>query len=214
MRNISKLDRYYNWYHGYTEISQPTIYESAGLVDYRLYTTATSGTISTQYFGDNFDADKVETKVYYQVYVYPPESVRNNPNVTLHFDTEKLSMKELSSSTGKDRLRLNGYTGNMKENSTHASVNFTPPDSSGSYWSTSNFITLDRNVILADVLKQKLDLMPGFRFNWYYSGIEVEPDAKYFNDNQAFIRNGSISIKLSFLSILPSSCNPDTYRYL
>ena len=59
-------------------------------------------------------------------------------------------------------------------------------------------IELRREVLLEDVRKQKLDLMPGFRATWYYSGIEVKPWAKYVTDEyngkstKAFIRNSSI----------------------
>ena len=58
MRNLSKLeenDRYYNWYHGYTELKLPYIdtdFGGNGGVYYELNTAATSGTISTRHFGD------------------------------------------------------------------------------------------------------------------------------------------------------------------
>ena len=57
---------------------------------------------------------------------------------------------------------------------------------------------LERDVHPADVMRQKLDLMPGFRFTWYYSGMDVkpEPDHKYKYENRAFSRNGSINITI------------------
>merc|ERR1712197_179709 len=60
MKNMSKLednDRYYNWYHGYTKIELPFI-DYFGHVDYTVHTAASSGTISTQHLGEEFDADK------------------------------------------------------------------------------------------------------------------------------------------------------------
>ena len=54
-----------------------------------------------------------------------------------------------------------------------------------------------RQVLMADVRKQKLSLMPGFRFTWHYSGMEVESEATFYNDTtrypntMAFIRNSS-----------------------
>ena len=62
MRSMSKLEednRYYKWYHGYTGMELP-YYDShyAGRLSYRKRTAALSGTISTQNFGDKFDADK------------------------------------------------------------------------------------------------------------------------------------------------------------
>ena len=62
MKNFSKLkdnDRYYNWYHGYTEIYPPVNHYRTGF-RYQVTTYASSGTIFTKYFGDKFDADKVE----------------------------------------------------------------------------------------------------------------------------------------------------------
>ena len=102
MTDLNKLednDRYYNWYHGYAKIQLPHVED--GSVYYYADTYASSGTISTQFFGDMFDADKVETNLHSFVNVYPPESVQNNRNVTLHIDIEKLALKDIS---GDDTL--------------------------------------------------------------------------------------------------------------
>ena len=70
--------------------------------------------------------------------------------------------------------------------SSHKSLNYTAP-----LWDQHN-IGLNRNVLPADVRKQRLDKMPGFRLSWHYSGVEVEPWAKYDNeDTEAFVRNHS-----------------------
>ena len=56
MTNLSKVDdpdRYYNWYHGYTEIEYPYYYKKYNRLMYKVSTSAISGNISTQYFGDN-----------------------------------------------------------------------------------------------------------------------------------------------------------------
>ena len=180
IKNLSKLkdnDRYYNWYHGYSDINIPSYNDFDGL-NYWVSTAATSGIISTQHFGENFDADKVETKLYYSVDVYPPENVIKNPNVTLHFEIERISMKGLL--YGHDSLQF-GWD-EVIENI--ESQNYTPPG-------YSRYISLTRfNVIPSDVNRQKLNLMPGFRFKWYYSGAEVVPEPKY--KNSMFIRNNSM----------------------
>ena len=66
-------------------------------------------------------------------------------------------------------------------------------------------IVLGRNVLLADLRKQKLDQMPGFRVRWHYSGVEVEPWAKYYNDDntKAFVRNYSNNILSININIIP-----------
>ena len=49
-----------------------------------------------------------------------------------------------------------------------------------------------REVSMEDVRSQTLDQMPGFRFSWYYSGMEEElkPESKYSDrkNTQAFVR--------------------------
>ena len=196
MANITKFednDRYYNWYHRYTKIKLPYYQDYTGL-EYYLNTVATSGTISTQHFGKEFDADKVETDLSCSVFVYPLASVKNNPNVTLHFEVEKLSLTDLSS--GKDTV----WVGSVKMNvdTTHRIYNYTAPE-------YLNTMSMKRKVLPADVRKQQLSLMPGFRFTWHYSGMVLEPEAEYLDDShayvsvndvksaKAFIRNGSMN---------------------
>ena len=63
------------------------------------------------------------------------------------------------------------------------------------------YVSLSRSVLLEDVLIQKLDLIPGFNFNWawYCKGIEIEPYAPYSSDTQSsapmFARNNKFSVK-------------------
>ena len=63
-------------------------------------------------------------------------------------------------------------------------------------------LQLTRKVSLADVNKQRLDWMPGFKVKWYYSGIKVIPENFYGKErnswkvySKAFVRNRSINIK-------------------
>ena len=130
MRNLSKLednDRYYNWYHGYTKIELPYYIPSIFSFYYNVDTAASSGSISTQQFGEKFDADKVETgTLFYFVTVHPPASVRNNTNVTLHLDVEQVSMEALS----RDELTVAG----TRVETSRRSFNFTPPTGEESYF--------------------------------------------------------------------------------
>ena len=98
-------DRYYNWYYGYSVIRRSYFDKMYGQTIYYIYTSATSGSVTTQYFGEEYQLGLVEKNVYFQVFVYPPEKDRNTNNVTLHFNLEKLSMTGLSNgydSTGID----------------------------------------------------------------------------------------------------------------
>ena len=88
-------DRYYNWYYGYSQIRR-TYTDKYGVQNYQIITSATSGVVTTQYFGEQFKKGLVEKKAWFFVYVYPPDSAKNNKNVTLHFNLEKVSMTGLS----------------------------------------------------------------------------------------------------------------------
>ena len=104
-------------------------------------------------------------------------------------------MKNLS--TGEDTLKWDcgGFDCYVNAEVTHTSYNYTKP---GFYKSMS----YKRKVLLSDVRKQKLSVMPGFNFSWYYSGIEMEPPkAKYYNDDKtkAFVRfNHNLQLQCSY----------------
>ena len=117
--------------------------------------------------------------------VHPPDSVKNNPNITLHFDIEKISIRNISSGHEKyiyfdGRVDEHDYQDDVRE-----IVNFTQP-------SALYYIRLSRKVTMEDVRSQTLDQMPGFRFSWYYTGMEEElqPEAKYEDteETRAFVR--------------------------
>ena len=199
MKNFSKLeekDRYYNWYHGLTQIIWAEYYDDNWFHGVRYYvrTYALSGSVNTQFFGENFDVDKVETDVtfYYGVQLETLEHIREDQNVTLHIEIEKISIKELS--TGDSSFN---FEENLDVDVTHVIKNFTPPEQ------YSYSVTSIRKVSREDVLKQKLQLMPGFRISWYYTGIATQPIFKYsdYGITPAFVRNGSIVDYSDYLNL-------------
>ena len=107
--------------------------------------------------------------------------------MTLHLEIEKVSLRDLS----RGRDRLSALRTIIKE--THWTFNYTPP--SRDYYS----LRLSREVLPADVRKH-MDMMPGFRVRWRYSGMEVEPEAVYYNypSTGAFVRNYSNNIHFQF----------------
>ena len=86
--------------------------------------------------------------------------------------------------SGYDELEID-YT---RVETSHKNFNYSPPV--GDHWGRYS-IQLNRKVLSADVKKQRLDRMPGFRYSWHYSGVKVEPKAEYV---KAFVRNYSNSI--------------------
>ena len=117
-----------------------------------------SGVIWTQYFGEEYDQDKVETDILYQVQLKPPAD-----NLTLHFTMEKVAMKE--SDTDQESLLIQNKYINMGTKNISRTLKVPPKYTT---------IRLQRKIQIEEVLKIKLDLMPGFRLSWNFSG-NVEP---------------------------------------
>ena len=106
-----------------------------------------------------------------------PDNVQSNDNVTLHFKLEKMSL------TGLVYMDGLGY---LADDKTNAYTNFTPPG----HTSRDYDIFFLQRVSSEVVEQQNLDLMPGFRFSWWYTGAEVTPDPIYKHDeiSKYFVR--------------------------
>ena len=184
MDDINKLheeDRYYNWYHGYTKIDRNSNYPNS----YFISTSATSGVIKTQYFGELFQRNLVERKALFNVNVYPPETIRNNKSVTLHFKLEKVSIQGLSNV--QESFRADDY-GWVDSRMSTVTLNFTPPSGAKDYIN----MMMTRNNIAEEYFNiMEMDNMPGFQLSWKYTDMESEilPDNKFYNneENQLFI---------------------------
>ena len=99
LNKLEETNKYYNWYHGYTKVYEPT-WEKNG--DYDIETSATSGSISTQYFGQKYQSQLVRKLAFQRVLIYPPKCVCKTENLTFHLKLEKVSITGLSLSTGMD----------------------------------------------------------------------------------------------------------------
>ena len=93
---------------------------------------------------ENFNHNLVERNLRYYVDVYPPESVKNNENVTLHFQVEKKLISITGMSSGsKDKVRLNGVWINADDTTVYK--NFTPPIPGNV---DSRYKSLSRNIFI------------------------------------------------------------------
>ena len=172
--NISLIqdeDRYHNWYKGYNLIDIP--FENHGQLQYTIYTTATSGTISTKYFGYDFKPEKVPNSLKVHLDMKTPEEAKDNENYTVYFDIEWNSLKETL--RGQEKLRFDDYMFGLDENS--YSINITKPRKLRNY-----YLNLDRKVSKEDVTNMKLNLMPGFKIKWFY-----EPQISAKSEYQEFM---------------------------
>ena len=81
----------------------------------------------------------------------------------------------------KDSIYMEGLAF-LGANQTTAYTNFTPPGRD------TIPMSLFRDVSPEDVETQKLDVMPGFRLTWWYTGVKVTPINKYNEQNKYFVR--------------------------
>ena len=112
--------------------------------------------------------------------VFPPKTVGNDQNATLHFEIEKLQVP-LDSKSTQDMYESSDGNLDLYQSKFH--LNFTPP------FSQYKFVKLSRKFFESDLLSAKINIMPGFKFKWYYTG-NVRPHAKFQNDEKTkqFIR--------------------------
>ena len=174
---LIEYDRFYNRYHGYTKPNNP-ISTTQGLT-YLIDTCATSGAITTQYYGERFQPDLVRKKLYYRVTVNPPQSLPDNKNFTLHLHLEKVSVP-----SGLDRLSISKKGLNFG----YAHLD---TDQMTFYTNFTNSKKIVKTILTRDISNNDLDtlnmdVMPGFRFKWWYTSTEVKviPDPKYKDEER------------------------------
>ena len=155
-------------------------------------TTATFGSISTQHFGEKFDKEKLDGSFKFDLGLHIPPSAQSNPNITLIFEVEKVSLKHLSK--GKeffyfDLKKIDSDIGMFSQN-------FTKP-----YNSINRIdVVLERSIPEIEARRIRMNLMPGFNITWYYNGGEVEPYAEYYDMfflsmiTREFVRNAFVII--------------------
>ena len=97
MANLSKVkeeNRFQNWYYGYTEIGY---YNHPSHI---IITATISGNISTNFFGDKFDAPKLEEKIDICINVFVPHTVQDEKDTTIFFNIKKMP---------KDTMQFNNF---------------------------------------------------------------------------------------------------------
>ena len=177
MFNFSKLEyssRYHDWYHGYTQVQFP--YHNGEEFLYFENTYAASGNITTKYFGEKFDAAKIDDRMKIDIGIRSPDSLENETDTILFFKIVKNTLRELSD---KDKMNLNSNI--IDADLTHYNANLTDLNSNG--------ITVFRTLSKEDLIDIDQDFMPGFNLVWLYDR-EVESQNYYSNSNsnREFVR--------------------------
>ena len=128
-------------------------------------TSALSGNITTQYFGEKFNATNIDAgDVNIHLHIHSPISFSqkddNRINITLQFSIEKVTMTEYSD---KDRLILSEFE------SLDPIVNHISRNISISKLNSDKIIVENkRRVTEEDIRNLKLNQMPGFQLTWHY----------------------------------------------
>ena len=176
MTNISMIEeenRFYNWYMGYSMINLPwwgkdpnEKCRKSECASYRLryymQTKSTSGTYSTQFFGEIFEKSNLQIDFKFCINIHEPSKQTGNENVSLYVSLER------------NVLHGFDYIWSEYEYPIFALNQTTPP--------RFQWYGLDRIIPAYEVKKLKNELMPGFRIKWSYNETVIHdsyPDSDY-----------------------------------
>ena len=175
LRKIVDPERFYNWYHGYTSVAYPYIYKK--MLNYDVDFTTSSGNISTQFFGEKFVADMVDSKIDFQITIYVPDAVRCCAETVLEISIDKIPLAGF-----RDNEIMEMNTRDIIPDKTKFSYNSFDTD-------LSYTIVLQRIVSKEDIVMVEQNQMPGFRVCWSYDPPIAESFDKYSSyTNELFIR--------------------------
>ena len=106
--------------------------------------------------------------------------VTSSPNATLHVDIETILIEQprILRSGQKFSLRANNVA---YKNVKALRLDLRNPVNTVEFRHLRNVNPVDVKTINGE------SFTPGFKFNWYYSGVEVKDDKRY--SNKAFVRN-------------------------
>ena len=111
----------------------------------------------------------------YQFYLWTPEIVWDNPNVTLHLDLEKVSFLELSEKDSYEEVSVYGFM--IPPEMTTFNYTSRKGSGPGNYRNPTFEVGLERNIVLENLDLMNQEKMPGFRLKWYYTGAEFSLDS-------------------------------------
>ena len=186
MLNISKLEypsRYHDWYHGYTRLQYP--YHNGDEFLYFEATYATTGNITTKYFGEEFDIEKTDAKMQIEIKISSPDSLENDSDSTAIFKVLKNTLKEIQD---VDKMILNLDL---------IDADLTTYNANSTDMINYKYLYLRRKATKEDLSSIDQDQMPGFNLVWFYDR-EVEPQnyySFYSTENREFVRFGLFQLK-------------------
>ena len=75
---LHENNRFQNWYFGHTWVETPSQIVNNKQIQYNIVTRAANGTITSKYYGEDFNPNLFEKNIEYLVTISPPYSARNN----------------------------------------------------------------------------------------------------------------------------------------
>jgi hypothetical protein len=204
-----------NFYEGYSRLQYP--YYSYTRYQYSMKTSATSGSVRSPGFGENFEAKKFKNRVYYDYTIYLPTTLSsvtsqyNDLSLVLDFqvDVQLYGGNEFVSlnSIGKHAFEEFYNTGNVS-----IIRRYTLKDIKDQIRSDQKYLLIAfvRDIDQINVYKQLEKRVTGFSLDWYFEDgvgkrVDVEQDEKYLSDenNKRFIKFMNIFYQL--VSVLNAS---------
>ena len=180
---LQKLDeegRYQNWYHGITSIDIPN-YNVFKQMTFSIWTSASTGTIRSQFFGDRFNLDKVEKYFKYTIQIIHPEISIEVEDIKFNVYFQRIYMKELEDKMDIPMDRTSKSEYNDTGETIKKTYNIIP--------GLSKSFTFYRKVSLDDFLGSNLTQMPGFELSWNFSKqIDSDFSFAYETRTQQYLR--------------------------
>ena len=162
---VQEKNRFFNWYHGLTVINTPYYTSYSNTLNFVIYTAEPNGVLTSQYFGEPFQLNKLERIFSYNFRIFWPTAIMNDPNVTFHVKFEQTPGFNHSIKDDED---------NKIKFESNNTIAYTPLD-----WDAYSFI-IERKIEDEDLEKMNLLSMPGFQLSWYISGAEIKPEELHF----------------------------------
>ena len=185
MKNLSKVEdpnRYHNWYHGYAAIEYP--YYKNNQLRYEVSTIAIAGNLTTRYFGEKFDAEKVDGHIKFMISIDPPFTLKADGSSKIILNIQKNTIKDHSEN---DEMTITN-NGAIIDDVVDADLTYWTKNITTNPYDDTYRIWIDRKVSFDDIRNMELDFMPGFRLIWNYNKI-VEPFVGWNGDKvKQFVR--------------------------
>ena len=195
LNRLQYEDRFYNWYYAISQIegskdgSTYNFLSKDHMLKYEMDTVATSGVITSPFFGQKFDENLFfETEMYksISIYVHPPDTFfGNEQNLILNYHLKKVSVPGLSGDVGSSHTFQFPVLGKLGDDKNTA---YSTISSTVNKWDVPflGMFSMNQDLRKVNIRDLEMDQMPGFNFSWWYTGGDVEPGNIYKSELNYF----------------------------